>query len=190
MKTNILVLVGRNGVGKDFFADTLCVSRGNVEKFCFGDAVKKYCIEAFPWIPKDCFYRNELKDVVFEHPLNIQKLTPRQIIHHISSSLQHIDPYIFTRKTLDEVNSSLKSVDCLHVITDMRIQREFQELQKIGRQCKVTYVRVVDVNAPQRPPVDKFEEWVDNFNQENFVFNNLKEGPEGVLRFVNRYKIC
>lgn len=200
MKDNreLLVLVGRNGVGKDFFAETIHNSKtpthetDSVRLFAFGDAVKNTCMEIFPWIPRQYFYDNTLKDVVFEHINNKLGKTPRQIIHHISSSLQHIDYKIFTRKTLQDFTSSYLTTNALHIITDMRIQREFESLRELRDDgVKVTFIKILDGSEDTTQPKDYFEAWVDEFNSADFSFlNNKKTGPADVLHFVKRFNIC
>lgn len=194
----LLVLVGRNGVGKDFFAETIRASKppspgiDAVRLISFGDAVKNSCMEIYPWIPRNYFYDSSLKDVVFDHPNNRLGKTPRQIIHHISSSLQHIDPEVFTRRTLYDFGVSYASTNALHIITDMRIQREFDAVCALRVQgVKVTIIKILDGTEVSSRPRDFFEAWTDEFAVADFTFmNKQKNGPGDVLAFVRRFKIC
>lgn len=192
MKKHILVLTGRNGCGKDFFADVFDQMLDNysdqlenrpLKKLTFGDAIKDHTLFAFPWLIREAVYNSRLKDIVYEHDKNINKLTPRQIIHKVSDGLQAVDPYIFTSRTLELLKDELFSDVQFFVVTDMRIQREYVELLKLREQgYSVVFVKILDDNTTATK--DKFEDWVVQFNNYDHIFMNHKDGPSPIIHFL------
>lgn len=178
----IVAFMGEYKSGKDFFCEHLVKTQGAV-RLSFSDEVRRLATQIFPWLPFDI--TPEQKDVPFDHPSNINNLTPRQIWLTVGK-VRDVDPYYFVNK-FDENNwealDQCFHPDKLYIITDFRTPQEWIFLHQTG-------IPVIKIELESReglPPSD-FEEYVRNFQDQTATFINRMNGVDEFDAFFKKFK--
>lgn len=127
-----IALISPAGGGKDFIADYLC-SKYGFERYAFADNVKAVAKQWFP-------------DVYFD-----ENKKPRALLQHIGTSFREIDPDIWIKSMLDNMDNEAEERKKLRyaceniVVTDCRMPNEYEALKNKG----FIFIRI-DVNDEER----------------------------------------
>lgn len=163
--SNVLVLCGRKGSGKDFLAAALMKNwewTTQTQRLSFSDELRALAHDLFPWCPLDPSY--EEKDQVIDHPDNVLGLTPRGVWLRLADnndpSLRNVDPKILVNRFWAHHGAEIQSShnrEITYIITDLRTPQEDELVERMGW----PKVRIVEPNR-ERDDEDGIEEYVDS----------------------------
>ncbi len=144
---NVLVLTGFKGVGKDHLINMLKEDGVKLERLSFSDELRSISHEIFPWLPFEISV--EEKDKVWEHPDNVQRLTPREIWKSIAddkTGVLYIQPDLLVEKFIENQLMKINPEETkLIVISDLRKREEFHLCQQLRSYCKqLRIMRITD----------------------------------------------
>lgn len=168
----IIAFCGEKRSGKDYFTKFLSDKYG-IKRLSFSDQVREVCSLLYPWLPDDFSHDESLKDVPFPHRNNPHNYTPREIWIKVAGTLREITPDYFVDRFKNKLSFIENRQGLFGIITDLRTEEEFQFLQEFN-------IPVIKIIQPCRDGIveDEFEDWVRNFNRQDFVFVNMMEGTE------------
>ncbi|QZI90424.1 hypothetical protein MYOV003v1_p0100 [Vibrio phage 207E48.1] len=182
--TNVLVLCGRKGCGKDFL--TTCVKdawqwNSAVVRLSFSDELRKLAHDLFPWCPLDPTY--EEKETVIDHPDNIMGLTPRGVWLRLADnndpSLRKIDPKLLVNRFISNNLPTIKAYqDTTFIITDLRSPQEDEWVEMMGW----PKVRILQPDR-ERADEDSFEDYVDTLRVDR-EWTHHRNGDGGFTRMI------
>ena len=176
-KQHIILLSGFHGAGKDTCADQM-VYRFGAGRFAFGDAIKEMTASLFPWVHMRMLMDHNLKDVPVDSPLNVNRLTPRQVVLEVDKLRASVDPSMFTNRTLHGVYHHLLSLEKNPVIIpDVRFQHEVDAIDELVSDLKVSgyqvnVTRVLIVRDGVGPTPETYNQWIAQKFNPDFVYEN------------------
>ena len=177
--TNVLVLTGRRGSGKDTFVEDLVKNnyflreigfKSGAVRLSFSDQLRYLSHELFDWCPLNPTY--EEKDQPINHPSNVLGLTPREVWKHVAgdgpTSLRNIDPNLIVKRFAKANDLYInQNPNTLFVISDWRTLEEkvWVDEHTVAQQR----IRILDGTGI--PPKDSFEDHTDTFEVAGEVTN-------------------
>ena len=172
----IIGLCGKKFAGKDHLADYLVTHRG-FTRVAFGDILKKMASEMFVWMDRD--YPTELKEVPVDDVRNVNNLSPRQVWEFMNT-LRTVDSEVFVAPLLGLIEQYLANkFICDVVITDIRQQNEFDQIDAIGTTIRIDCDRS-NIDTVEQPHI---EGGIDSF-EVDYDFFNTKDGLLDWIEFL------
>lgn len=169
--SNLLVLTGRRGSGKDTMTKDLVgntyylnqIGYNNAFRISFSDELRLLSNDLFDWCPVNPSYED--KDRIIDHPDNLLNLSPREVWKHVAgdgpTSLRHVDPKLvikrFARRWEDYI---IQNPRTLFIVTDWRTLQESEWVLAASD----TRQRLRIVDGTGKAPLDEFERHVDTFD--------------------------
>jgi hypothetical protein len=179
----VVVLTGLKRSGKDYMlkrAQEAFDLRGvEVIRLSFSDQLREICHYIFPWLPADI--EESIKDVPFDHPKNIHRLTPREIWKRVAddnTGICSIQPEVLV-DFFNEKYSQILDDDEDHrvyIISDLRKLSEYE----LVKTAQFPIIRITD--PAYNGPIDDVEKLIPLFEVEAEVENHFEE--KSVLQFL------
>lgn len=185
--TNIkFALMGEKGSGKTFISDSLEQNIPFAQQFAFADPLKTLVEFMFDWIPEE-YTTPENKEKPIPHPLNVNKLSYREILVEVGAIANRIEPGIFIRKNNENVEWFIQeNPETLAFITDVRTEQEVKF-------CKDNGIPIIKVVSPQKfhstQQGSTFENFVKDFKDADAEFQNTigTTTQEDIVAFFKKY---
>lgn len=139
---NLEFFTGRKRSGKDYCLQSLIDDeRGKrtVRRLSFSDELRRVCNYVYPWMPIEV--ADEIKDIPYPHPDNVNNLTPRQIWLHLGSptGLRYVQPDLFLsffkRFQLPLIE---QNPDVHYIVSDLRTPQEYD--WALSTKCPITRI--------------------------------------------------
>lgn len=182
----LIVLCGERGVGKDFLTSSVAehmAKRGiNVTRLSFSDEVRRVAYVLFPFL-KDVLNENK-NDPILGEENNPKGYAWRDIIKMVGKVCRDVDSAYFAKRWSENQSHQVhnSSSDDLFFITDMRTQDEYDLLLATSHTFdNIKFVKIVSETGLQP---DDFEKWTREFNQQDILFENLRD-EESVNLFID-----
>ena len=184
---NLEFFTGRKRSGKDYCLESIIEDdRGKrvVQRLSFSDELRRVANYIYPWLPTEV--EDALKDVPFDHPDNVQGLTPRQIWLHLGNDkggLRFVQPDLFLaffkRFQLPLV---VENPGVHYIVSDLRTPQEYE--WALSTKCPITRI-----SKPCRAGIveDDVEAFIDQMIVD-YDFTNNFEGRNNFIEFYRNRK--